>query len=143
MQNFRLGPLNWENVLTYQNSSSPTVLPLPALNLFSNLFLKFKIARVLSVELGGSMTYFTKYEAPDYLPQLNQFAIQKNGNSRIEIGGYPFFDIYANMHLKRARFFVSMTHVNAGSGSKMYFLTPHYPTNGRVLHMGVSWNFFN
>ena len=89
------------------------------------------------------MTYFTKYEAPDYLPQLNQFAIQKNGNSRFEIGGYPFFDIYANMHLKRARFFVSMTHVNAGSGSKMYFLTPHYPTNGRVLHMGVSWNFFN
>ena len=62
-QNFRLGPLNWENIITYQNSSSPDVLPLPALNIFSNLYLKFKIARVLDVELGGNVTYFTKYEA--------------------------------------------------------------------------------
>lgn len=143
MQNFRLGPLNWENIVTYQNSSLPSVLPLPALNLFSNMYLHFKIAKVLTVELGGCMTYFTKYEAPDFLPQINNFAIQQNNDSKVELGGYPFFDVYANMHLKRTRFFVSMSHVNAGSGSKMYFLTPHYPTNTRVLRMGVSWNFYN
>jgi hypothetical protein len=143
LQNFRLGPLNWENVLTYQNSSLPSALPLPTLNLFSNLYLHFKIAKVLTVDLGGCLTYFTKYEAPDYLPQINSFAIQQNNEAKVELGGYPFFDVYANMHLKRTRFFVSMTHVNAGSGSKMYFLTPHYPTNTRVFHVGVSWNFYN
>ena len=143
MQNFQLGPLNWENVVTYQNSSNTEVLPLPALNVFSNLFLKFKIARVLDVELGGCVTYFTKYEAPDYLPMLNQFAIQQNAESRVELGGYPFVDVYANMQLKRARFFVAMTHVNAGSGSKMQFLTPHYPMNNRTFRMGVSWTFIN
>ncbi len=142
-QDFTLGPLNWENVVTYQNSSMPGVLPLPSLNLFTNLYLKFRVARVLLIELGGSMTYFTKYNASDYLPQISQFAIQKNSDARVQIGGYPFIDVYANMHLKRARFFLSMTHVNAGSGSKMYFLTPHYPTNTRVLHFGVSWNFYN
>jgi hypothetical protein len=142
-QNFQLGPLNWENVVTYQNSSNTEVLPLPALNVFSNLFLKFKIARVLDVELGGCVTYFTKYEAPDYLPMLNQFAIQQNAESRVELGGYPFVDIYANMQLKRARFFVAMTHVNAGSGTKMQFLTPHYPMNNRTFRMGVSWTFIN
>ena len=142
-QLIQLGILNWENIVTYQNSSMQSVLPLPTLNLFSNLFLKFKIARVLSVELGGALTYFTKYTAPDYLPQLSQFAIQKNSNSRVEIGGYPFIDVYANMHLKRARFFVAMSHVNAGSGSKEYFLAPHYPTNMRILRLGVSWNFYN
>ena len=99
MQNFRLGPLNWENVVTYQNSSNKEVLPLPALNLFSNLFLKFKIARVLAVELGGCVTYFTKYDAPDYLPQIAQFAIQQNPDSRVELGGYPFVDVYANFQL--------------------------------------------
>ena len=130
-------------MVTYQNTSSKAVLPLPTLNLFSNLYLKFKIARVLSVELGGCMTYFTKYEAPDYLPQISSFAVQKNADSRIEIGGYPFIDVYANMHLKRARFFISMNHVNAGSGSKQYFLAPHYPTNARILRVGVSWNFYN
>ena len=142
-QDFAFGPFNWENMVTYQNTSSKAVLPLPTLNLFSNLYLKFKIARVLSVELGGCMTYFTKYEAPDYLPQISSFAVQKNADSRIEIGGYPFIDVYANMHLKRARFFISMNHVNAGSGSKQYFLAPHYPTNARILRVGVSWNFYN
>ena len=63
MQNFHLGILNWENVVTYQNSSNEDVLPLPTLNLFSNLYLKFKIARVLSVELGGCVTFFTKKRA--------------------------------------------------------------------------------
>lgn len=142
-QDFTLGPLNWDNIVTYQNSSSPTILPLPALNLFTNLYLRFKIARVLSVELGGCMTYFTKYEAPDYLPQLSSFAIQTNADSRLKIGGYPFVDIYANMHLKRARFFLAMSHVNANSGTKEYFLTPHFPTNTRILRFGVSWNFYN
>jgi hypothetical protein len=143
MQNFRWGPLNWENVVTYQNSSMPGVLPLPDLNLFTNLYLKFKIARVLRVELGADATIFTKYKAPDYVPQLAQFAVQKNSDSQVEIGGYPFIDVYANMHLKRARFFVAMSHVNAGSGSKNYFLTPHYPTNTRIFRLGVSWNFYN
>ncbi len=143
MQSFRLGILNWENVVTFQSSSNQEVLPLPKLNLFTNLYLKFKLARVLSTELGASATIFTKYYAPDYLPQLAQFAIQQNADSRVELGGYPFVDVYANFHLKRARFFVAMTHVNAGSGSRMQFLTPHYPTNNMTFHMGVSWNFFN
>ncbi len=143
MQNFRLGILNWENVITYQSSSNEEVLPLPKLNIFTNLYLKFKIARVLSTELGACATFFTKYYAPDYLPQLNQFAVQQNADSRVELGGYPFVDAYVNFHLKRARFFIAMSHVNAGSGNKMQFLTPHYPTNSRTLRFGVSWNFFN
>jgi hypothetical protein len=89
------------------------------------------------------MTLFTKYNAPDYVPQLGQFAIQKNSDSRVKLGGYPFVDVYVNFHLKRARFFVMMSHVNNGSGNKMMFLTPHHPVNGNVLRFGVSWNFYN
>lgn len=142
-QNFRLGPLNWENVITYQNSSNQEVLPLPTWNFFSNLYLKFKIAKVLGVELGADVTYFTKYYAPDFCPMINQFAIQRTADSRIELGGYPFIDVYANMKLKSVRFFIMMTHINSGSGNRMSFLTPHYPTNSNVLHFGVSWPFFN
>ena len=142
-QNFRLGILNWENVITYQNSSNKEVLPLPALNIFSNLFLKFKVVRQLTFEIGGDVTFFTKYYAPDFIPQLNQFAIQQNADSRVELGGYPFVDVYANMHLKRTRFFIMYSHVNAGSGTRNYFLAPHYPQNKGVLRFGVSWNFNN
>ena len=142
-QNFRLGPLNWENVITYQNSSNQDVLPLPTWNIFTNLYLKFKVAKVLGVELGADATWFSKYYAPDYCPALSQFAIQKNAASRIELGGYPFVDVYANMVLKKVRFFVMMSHVNAQSGNRMQFLAPHYPVNNSVIHFGVSWVFFN
>ena len=142
-QNFRLGILNWENIITYQNCNNKEVLPLPTWNIFTNLYLKFRIAKVLRVELGADATYFSKYYAPDYCPAINQFAVQKNAASRVELGGYPFIDVYANMMLKKVRFFVMMTHVNNGSGNRMRFLAPHYPTNGNVLHFGVSWPFFN
>ena len=142
-QNLRLGPLNWENIVTYQNSSSKDALPLPAWNIFSNLYLKFRIAKVLDVELGADATWFSRYEAPDFCPMINQYAIQQNKESRVELGEYPFVDVYANMKLKGVRFFVMMSNVFNGSGNHKKFLTPHYPTNGNVLHMGVSWPFFN
>ena len=142
-QNFRLGPLNWENVITYQKSSNKEVLPLPDLNIFTNLYLKFKIAKVLGVELGADATYFTKYYAPDFCPAINQFAVQKNEASRIELGEFPFIDVYANMTLKSVRFFLVMTNVVNNGANHMKFLTPHYPTNGSVIHFGVSWPFFN
>ena len=142
-QNFKLGPLNWENIVTYQNSSSQEVLPVPTLNLFTNLYLGFKIAHVLTVELGANATYFTEYDAPEYCPQLNQYAVQENPDSRIKLGNFPFVDVYANMHLKRARFFVMWNNVANSVGNKMNFLTPHYPINTSVMHIGVSWNFFN
>lgn len=142
-QDFKLGPINWENVITYQNSSNKSVLPVPMLNVFTNLYLGFKIAKVLSVELGADATYFTEYEAPDFCPQLNQFAIQQNDDSRITLGNFPFIDVYANLHLKRARFFVMMTNAASSSFNRRAFLTPHYPTDSSVLRMGVSWNFFN
>ena len=142
-QNFRLGPINWENRITYQRSSKQDVLPLPTWNFFSNLYLKFRVAKVLGVELGTDVTYFTKYYAPDFCPGINQFAIQQTEASRVELGGYPFMDVYANLALKGVRFFLTMTNVLNGSGNHMKFLTPHYPTNGSVIHFGVSWPFFN
>lgn len=142
-QQLRLGPLHWDNVLTYQSSSSKEALPLPTLNVFSNLYLSFRIARVLSVELGAAATYFTKYDAPDFFPAFNQYAVQQNVDSRVTLGNQPFVDVYANMHLKRARFFIMMSNVTGTSMNRMNFLTPHYPLNSSVLHFGVSWNFFN
>ena len=142
-QDFRLGILNWENIVTYQHSSNQEMLPVPALNLFTNLYIKFKIVKQLTVELGGDAYFFTNYFAPDFVPQLNQFAVQSNSASKVKLGGYPFVDVYANLHLKRTRFFVMFSHVTAGNGNRMYFLTPHYPQNGRILRFGLSWNFFN
>ena len=143
MQDFKLGPLHWDNVLTYQNCNQTDVLPVPSFNIFTNLYLQFKIAGVLSVDLGADATFFTKYYAPDYSPLLSQYAVQQNVESRVELGGYPFIDIYANMHLKHTRFFLVYSHANAGSGTRMQFLAPHYAQNNSIIRFGLSWNFFN
>ena len=142
-QRMKLGVLNWENILTYQTSSNQDVLPLPKLNAFSNLYLKFTYAKVLLVELGGCATWFSKYYAPEYLTPLGTFAIQQAEESKVELGNFPFIDIYANLHLKHARFFVMMANAFGGGFDKRSFLTPHYPMNNQVLHFGISWNFFN
>lgn len=142
-QNFRLGILNWENQFTYQHSSKESVLPVPAFNAYTNLYIKFKVVKVLNVDLGADMRYFTSYEAPDYSPYMGQYTVQGNGENNVKIGNYPIVNVYANVHIKHTRFFVMMSHINAGQGDKNYFFAPHYPMNERVFRIGVSWNFFN
>lgn len=141
-QKLKLGPLHWDNVITYQKSSDDMALPVPDLNIYTNLFLRFKIARVLKCDFGADARFFTKYYAPDYNPALGQYAVQ-TGDNRTEVGNYPIVNVYANFHLQRTRFFVMMSHINAGQGKPDYFLAPHYPLNQRIFRFGVSWNFYN
>lgn len=140
-QDFKFGPIVWENEITYQTCSNQDVLPLPMINAYSNLTLNFRIARVLRVELGGDVRYFTKYYAPDYAADLGQFAIQDAKNPRIKIGNYPIVNAFLNLHIKRCRIYVAVNHLNAAHGRM--FLAPHYPINPMTIHWGVSWNFFN
>jgi hypothetical protein len=59
----------------------------------------------------------------------------------IKVGNYPFMNVYANMKLSKARFFVMFSHVNQGLTGKNYFSLPHYPLNPRRFQIGVSVDF--
>lgn len=141
-QDFTFGIFNLNTEFTYQNSSNKSVLPLPEFNMYANLFLKFKIAKVLNTEIGADVRYFTEYYAPDYSPALGQF-VQQNQADKVAIGNYPIASVYANFLLKQTRFYVKYFHVNEGTGNRRYFLVPHYPTTQGVLWFGLSWNFYN
>lgn len=141
-QNLHFGILHWDNILTFQQTTNADALPLPKLNIYSNLYLRFRIAKVLDTDFGADVRYFTKYNAPEYCPALQSFAIQENEAIRTSVGNYPIVNAYFNFNLKNCRFFLMMSHVNC-SGKGNYFLTPHNPINGRVLRFGLSWNFFN
>ena len=135
--------IHWDNQASFQTSSNQDALPLPKFNIYSNFYLLFRIgiAKVLRVQIGADMRYFTSYYAPDYSPAIQQFAVQDANHERMEIGNYPIIGAYANLHLKHCRIYVSAKHVNAGSGHM--FLVPHYPINPMTIHFGLSWNFFN
>lgn len=142
-QNFRAGIFHLDNEVTWQKSSNETVLPLPQFSVYSNLYLLTKLAKkVLTVQLGADVRYFTKYNAPAYTPSIQQFHLQPE-NEQVEIGGYPIVNVYANLHLKRTRLFAMYSHVNQGMGTRNSFLVPHYPINPSLLRIGVSWNFYD
>lgn len=141
-QNFHWGIFHWDNSLTYQISSDKHIMPVPAFNGYSNLYLIFRIARVLNTELGADIRYFTSYYAPTYSPIIGQYCLQDE-TTRVKVGNYPIVNAYLNFHLKNTRFYVMASHVNYKSGAGRPFLVPHYPINRLVLRLGVSWNFFN
>lgn len=139
-QNLRWRALNWENTLIYQKSSDDAVIPLPQFAVYSNLYLYFRIAKVLQVQLGVDMDYYTSYYAPGYQPSTMAFYNQRE----IKCGNYPFMNAYANFKLSRARFFVLYSHLNQGMfGDDNYFSFPHYPLNPRRFQMGVIVDFVN
>lgn len=142
-QNFHLGAFHLDNEVTWQKASNTTILPLPEISLYHNFYILAKLAKkVLTVQLGADVRYFTKYYAPAYAPGIQQFHLQST-DDQVEIGGYPIVNVYANLHLKQTRIFAMMYHVNAGMGNNKYFLTPHYPINPRLFKIGISWNFYD
>lgn len=138
-QNFRVGILNWDNKLVWQKSSDKAVVPLPELAVYSNLYLLFKVA-TLHVQLGVDCDWYSSYYAYDYQPATATFHTQ----DKIKVGNYPFMNVYANMKLSKARFYVLFSHVNQGwLGGNNYFALPHYPMNPRRFQVGVSVDFTN
>lgn len=140
-QDLKWGILHFDNNLSYQTSTNQDVLPLPTFNAFSNLYLLFRVAKVLRVQLGGDLRFFTSYYAPDYSTSVQQFAVQDVQTPRTKIGSYPIIGAYVNMHLKHCRITVATRHVNAGSGHS--FLAPHYPIDPMTINLCFSWNFLN
>ena len=139
-QGLHFKAFNWDNTVTLQTSSNEQVLPLPKFAVYSNLYARFVIARVLHVQMGVDCNYYTKYYAPAYNPATMTFHSQQEQ----ECGDFAIMNLYANFKMKQARFFVAWTHINQRlkSGSA-YFATPHYPLNPARLQVGVSVNFVN
>ena len=140
-QDIHWGIFHWDNEVTWQHTTNSEVLPLPTLSIYTNPYIVFHIAKVLRVELGADLRYFTSYYAPDYSPFVGQYAVQDAAQPRVKIGNYPIINAYANFAIKRVRGYINVTHVNEGNGNA--FWAPHYPIDPLSIHFGVSWNFYD
>jgi hypothetical protein len=139
-QRFRFGIFNWNNHLVYQLSSNDEVIPLPALALYSNMYLQFRVSNALTAQVGVDAHLHTLYYAPGYEPALLQFYNQRE----MQIGNFPISTLYANMHLSRTRFF--LMYYNAASRAIRpieSFTVPMYPVNPWGLRVGISTTFHN
>jgi hypothetical protein len=130
----------WENEVAWQLSSDKEIIPLPQISAYSNIYVHFRLAKVLTMQVGADVHYHTQYYAPYYEPATQQFELQQEK----KIGNYPLLNGYVNFHLKQARFFVMGYNLGAlFINQPEYFSLYHYPLNPMVLKMGVAVVFNN
>ena len=142
-QNFKLGPLHWDNHITYQLSGNKEIIPLPDLNIFSDLYFKFIYYKRLHMEVGVNALYFTRYKAPAYCPAVGAFHLQSDSHVQ-EVGGYPLLSGYVNCMLRGVRFYIMYYHFNDGlMSNRDSFIVPGYPANPGMVKFGLSWTFFD
>lgn len=138
-QGLSFGIWNWDNAVTYQTASNHDVLRIPAVSLFSNMYILFRVA-TLRVQFGVDCNYMTSYKAQAYQPATMTF----HNQDEIRVGNYPMMDAYLNMKLSKVRFYVLCSHFNQGLfGGSNYFSAAHYPLNPRRFMFGLSIDFAN
>jgi len=124
----------WENEAAYQLSNNKEILPLPQLSLYTNLYVKFITSKVLTIQIGSNMYYYSSYYAPYYEPATQQFQLQ----DELKIGNYPLINAYVNFHLKQARFYIMAYNISSKFATPNYFSLPHYPLNSMTLKIGIA-----
>lgn len=139
-QELHFGIWNWNNTITYQASTNNDVLPLPALAIYSNMYLHFKAFRVLTLQIGIDCDYFTRYRGMVYQPATATFHVQ-DADDAISVGNFPLINAYVTAKLYKVRFFILWSHVNQGWFTKEYFSMPHYPIDPRRLQFGLCVDF--
>ena len=131
--------LYWENAILMQTSTDDNVLALPKFSFQTDLSLRFKIAKVLAMQVGATGYYNTKYYAPNYQPATQQFAVQHD----IECGGYPILDLYINANLKRIKFFLLINNMLGQAVTNDTFNMPYYPQAPLRMEYGIAVDLQN
>jgi hypothetical protein len=144
-KNFRLKHFHFNNKITWQafkDSSTKTsedVMHLPRFVTNHSLYYEGKwFSKVMDVQIGFDVSFYSSYYADAYMPALGQYYLQ----SRKEIGNYPFIDFFFNMKVKHANIFFKSEHVNSGFMGA-YYLAPHMPAPDRSFKVGIKWMFYD
>ena len=86
---------------------------------------------------GLNFSYNTAYYADNYMPAIQSYYLQHN----TEVGNYLYMDIFVNIKIQRARFFVAYQHFNASFMGHTYYSVPSYPNEDAAFRFGIAWRF--
>ncbi len=140
-KDLNLWRFNFRNKIYYQTSGNQSVLPLPAISIYSSIFYEhFFLDGMLQAQAGFDIYYNTPFYAYAYQPATAQFYIQEEKM----LGNYPYFDFFISFqHKNRFRMFLKGEHLNAGFLGPQYFTVLHHPMNRQMFKLGVSWTFYD
>jgi hypothetical protein len=139
-KHFKLGPFHSIQHVIFQQPTNSSIIRIPNLTYYTSDFFAFSLAKkVLSIEIGFDLYYYTRYKGYAYMPSYGMFYHQDVRR----IGNYPYVDAFLTAKLKRTRFFVKYDHVDSGLLGKDYFNVLHYPMPGGRFRWGLAWTFYD
>lgn len=140
-KDFRIAGLHLDHRVLLQWSSNQEVVPVPLVSAYLSYYYEFWVKRdVLRMQFGVDCRYNTEYYAPGYNPALGAFYNQRE----VEVGNYPYTDVFLMAKWKRMRIFLKYQHVNYDLfGGNRYFSAAYYPLNPGMFKMGISWGFYD
>ncbi|MCR5589088.1 MAG: putative porin [Bacteroidales bacterium] len=124
-----------------QHSTDTTQMPVPLLATKNSFYTDIVLIKdVLRAQIGVDLRYHSLFFSPNYDPYTGLFYHQRTA----KVGGYIWGDVFLNLQLKRAVFYVKAGHLNAlWEEERKYFSLPHYPGQGFGLFYGITWSFFD
>ena len=124
----------------YQTTSMKNCIHLPVFTGMLDLYFKnWVFHHHGKLQTGIQLSYFTRYYADSYMPELRAFYVQ----NITSIGDYLMASFYATLKVKTFRMFVKVTNLRGYSGIYNYYSTPHYPDIAPGVFFGVTWRFHN
>ncbi|GAB4456352.1 MAG: putative porin [Bacteroidales bacterium] len=119
---------------------SDTLISVPTFSGYHILYYENQLfKKVLGLQIGAEVFYHAKYNAVSYNPALGSFY---NPYST-KLGNYPYINVFVDLKLKRARFFIKIEHLNYHWQQGNYCLVKQYPLPPRSLKFGIFWSFYD
>lgn len=135
-----LGWMHLDMQQLVQHSTDEIQMPVPLLASKNSLYADFHLfQRTVRAQVGVDIRYHTPFYAPGYDYNTGIFYHQ----DETTVGGYLWGDVFININVKRASFYVKAGHLNALWDQPNYFLLPHYPGQRFGLFWGITWHFFD
>lgn len=137
---FRWKKWGSDHKVMYQTVGDTSVLHLPTWSTHHNLFWERSLLNNSFVlRTGIEARYISEFYGDAFMPATGTFYLQDS----LSTGNVWFIDVFADVKIKTAAFFIKMENAADGWITGKYFLTPHYPGPGRALKFGVRWQFYD
>ncbi|MDB5272836.1 MAG: hypothetical protein JWO58_1203 [Chitinophagaceae bacterium] len=134
----------FENTFQYNFSSDDNILKVPeTINKTRVLIQGHLFKKATFMQIGVDVFFRSAWIGNLYMPVTQQFYLGNSSNTFNQLDAYALFDVFLNMQVKTARFFVKMAYLNQGLGSNGYMVTPYYSGAPRTFEFGINWQFFD
>lgn len=133
-----------QNAIQFNNSSNEAIVRIPTwfnqtrLLVQGNLFKKATF-----MQFGVDVFFRTEWLGNNYMPVSQTFHLGASNVGYNQLNSYVLADVFLNMQIKTARFFVKMAYVNQGLQGNGYMVTPYYSGMSRTFEFGINWQFFD